>query len=148
MTLAVTEDELRQLLVELPFINQYGFRLHSIGDGTCTLDVPFQETWERPGGIVSGPVLMAVADVAMWMAIMTRIGNEAEMTLTIEMKTAFLTAAKREDVRCTATILKLGKRLVYGVAECITSTGVPVTHHSMTYLRPGVEQHTTEPKID
>ena len=148
MTLAVTEDELRQLLVAHPFIKQYGFRLHSIAEGVCTLDVPFQEIFERPGGIVSGPVLMAAADVTMWLAIMTRIGDEAEMTLTVEMKTAFLAAAKREDLRCTATILKLGKRLVYGVAECVTSRGVPVTHHSMTYIRPDIGQRTTDPRAE
>jgi len=142
MSVAVTEAELRRLLAESPFINQYGFRFYAMGEGQCTIEIPFQEAFERPGNIVSGPVLMAAADVAMWLAIMTRIGQAAEMTLTVEMKTAFLAAAKREDVLCTGTVLKLGARLVYGVAECRTRTGLLVAHHTLTYIRPTNERAT------
>lgn len=135
MALAVTESELRQLLAETAFTRSYGFRLYSIADGECILDVPFQEAFERPGGIVSGQVFMAAADVAMWLAIMTRLGK-ADLSVTAEMKTAFLNAAKQEDFRCTAKILKLGKRLIYGVAECVNNGGKLLTHHTITYIRP------------
>ena len=135
MVLAATEAELRQRLAEATFSSMYGFRLHSIADGACTLDVPFQATFERPGGIVGGPVFMAAADVTMWLAIMTRLG-EADGSVTAEMKTSFLNAARQEDFRCTAKILKLGKRLVYGVAECVNGQGKLLTHHTMTYIRP------------
>ena len=74
MDLAVTERELHALLSEVAFTRQYGFRLHAIGDGECTLEVPFQELFERPGARVSGQVFMAAADVAMWLAVMTRLG--------------------------------------------------------------------------
>ena len=69
MDLAATEAELRHLLAEVPFTRAYGFRLHAIAPGQCTLDVPFQPLFERPGGIVGGQVFMAAADVAMWLAI-------------------------------------------------------------------------------
>ncbi len=72
--LLVTEQELRQLLHEVAFTHHYGFRLNAIADGRCTIDVPFQTWFERPGGIISGQVFMAAADVAMWLAIMTRLG--------------------------------------------------------------------------
>ena len=134
MVLAATEAELRQCLAEAAFCGMYGFRLHSIADGECTLDVPFQATFERPGGIVGGPVFMAAADVAMWLAIMTRLG-EADGSVTAEMKTSFLNAARQEDFRCTAKILKLGKRLIYGVAECVNLQGRLLTHHTLTYIR-------------
>ena len=39
---------------------------HSFASGECTLDMPFQEAIERPGGIVSGSVFMTAADVAKW----------------------------------------------------------------------------------
>jgi acyl-coenzyme A thioesterase PaaI-like protein len=44
----------------------------------------------------------------MWLAIMTLLGKDA-MTVTTELKTTFLKSAKREDVKCTAKILTLGK---------------------------------------
>lgn len=135
MALAVTKTELRKLLSEAPFTRIYGFKVQSIANGECALQVPFQPAFERPGGIVSGPVFMAAADVAMWLAIVTRLGT-ADRSVTAKMTTAFLNAARQEDFRCTAKILKLGTRLVYGTAECVTTGGKLLTHHTMTYIRP------------
>ncbi|MBA2677888.1 MAG: PaaI family thioesterase [Ktedonobacteraceae bacterium] len=135
MNLAVTETELQHLLSEVAFTHQYGFRLHSIDDGVCTIAVPFQTAFERPGGIVSGQVFMAAADVAMWLAIMTRLGR-ADRSVTAEMKTNFLNGARQEQFFCTAKILKLGKRLIYGVAESSNEQGKLLTHHTVTYIRP------------
>jgi acyl-coenzyme A thioesterase PaaI-like protein len=134
-SLAVTPQEIHRLLQEVAFTRQYGFRLEAIAVGACTLFVPFQETFERPGGMVSGQVFMAAADVAMWLAIMTQLGI-TDGSVTVEMTTAFLQGAKREDFRCTATILRLGKRLVYGVAECVNTMGTRLSHHTLTYARP------------
>jgi uncharacterized protein (TIGR00369 family) len=134
-SLAVTEPELHQLLHEVAFTKYYGFQLQAIADGICTLYIPFQDIFERPGGIVSGQVLMAAADVAMWLAILAKLGM-TDRSVTVEMTTAFLQAAKRENFQCTATILRLGKRLVYGVAECVSTTGTRLSHHTLTYLRP------------
>jgi len=131
--LAVSRDELLQVLSESPFARIYSFELHSFERGECVLRVPFQEGLERPGGIVAGSVLMTASDVAMWLAIMTLLGKDA-MTVTTEFKTTFLNSAKREDVTCAAKILKLGKSLIYGVAECSTPAAL-VSHHTMTYIR-------------
>ncbi len=132
--LAVTAEELRQVLSTSAFARIYNFKLHSLASGECTLEMPFQEAIERPGGMVSGSVFMTAADVAMWLAIMTRLGKDA-LTVTAEMKTAFLNSARQEDVRCTAKILKLGKSLIYGVAECRNGAGKLLTHHTITYVR-------------
>ncbi|HKC98064.1 MAG TPA: PaaI family thioesterase, partial [Methylomirabilota bacterium] len=119
MALAATEAELQGILDDVAFTRSYGFRLHTIDVGRCTLAVPFQSAFERPGGIVSGQVFMAAADVAMWLAIMTRLGPR-DGSVTAGMTTAFLGAARRESFRCTAQIMKLGQRLIYGTAESIT----------------------------
>ena len=134
MVLAATEGQLRGLLEDIAFTRAYGFRLHAISEGHCTLDVPYQAAFERPGGIVSGQVFMAAADVAMWLAIMTRLGPR-DGSVTASMTTAFLDAARRESFRCTARVVKLGGRLVYGLAESITD-GRLLAHHSRTYARP------------
>jgi acyl-coenzyme A thioesterase PaaI-like protein len=134
MKVAATEAELRQLLSTSPFIQSYGFTLAGIGDGECTIFVPFRKVWERPGGIVSGPVFMAAADVAMWLAIKTRLGL-ADGSLTAEMKTSFLSGARNESFTCAAHLLKCGQRLIYGVAECVNERGTLLTHHTLTYIR-------------
>jgi acyl-coenzyme A thioesterase PaaI-like protein len=143
MTLAVTDAELRRVLAEVAFTRAYGFRLEAIADGQCTLGVPFQAAFERPGGIVSGQVLMAAADVAMWLAIMTRLGP-ADGSVTAGMTSAFLGAARREPFRCSARIMKLGHRLIYGTAESVTDSGRLLAHHSLTYARPADGPHRIE----
>jgi len=129
-----TEAELRELLAEVPFTRSHGFVLHGISEGECSVNVPFQEAFERPGGIVSGQVFMAAADVAMWLAIKTKLGL-ADASVTMEMKTNFLSNVKKADFRCAAKILKLGRRLIYGVAECVDGNGKLLTHHTITYIR-------------
>jgi acyl-coenzyme A thioesterase PaaI-like protein len=75
MALAVTEAELQGILDDVAFTRSYGFRLQAIGDGECTLEVLFRTEFERPGGIVSGQVFMAAADVDDVLAIMTRLAR-------------------------------------------------------------------------
>lgn len=134
MDLAATEAELQRVLDQVAFTRAYGFRVHAIAPGQCTLDVPFQPLFERPGGIVGGQVFMAAADVAMWLAIMTRLGAD-DASVTSTMTSAFLDAARHEPFRCTARVVKLGRRLVYGVAESVSGEGRLLTHHTLTYAR-------------
>jgi len=96
MALACSREELRQLLDDVTFTRNLGFRIDGIGEGQCTINVPFQEAFERPGGIVSGQVFMAAADVAMWLAIKTKLGL-AGSSVTVERKTNFLCAAGKRD---------------------------------------------------
>jgi len=135
MNLAITKSEVEQILAEHAFTHYYGFVIHELAEGVCTVKVPFDEKFIRPGGLISGPTLMAAADVAMWFAIMTILGR-TDMAVTVELNTAFLSGAKREDVYCRAEVLKLGRRLVYGTAECTNAAGKRLTHHTLTYIRP------------
>src|SRR5260370_34203008 len=98
MPLACTEKELEQLLSDVAFTRNFGFLLHGIADGECSMDVPFQAAFERPGGIVSGQVFMAAAAVALRLAMKTKLGmpDPSEMT---EMKTSFLDGANQEGCR-------------------------------------------------
>jgi acyl-coenzyme A thioesterase PaaI-like protein len=94
MALACSEQELTELLSSVAFTRSFGFTLGAVQEGECTLDVPFQTIFERPGGILGGQVFMAAADIAMWLAIKTRLGLH-DASVTAEMKTNFLGGAKR-----------------------------------------------------
>ena len=125
---------LQKLLGRSRFVGGYGLKLVSISDAQCTIAMPFRKAFERPGGTVNGPAFMAAADCAMWLAIKRHIGI-AHDAVTSELNTAFLNAARRETVYCTARVLKLGKRIIYGTAECHDRRGKLFTHHSVTYAR-------------
>ena len=125
---------LQRLLDQARFLRAYGFRVISVNKTRCTLELPHKPDLERPGGIINGPALMAAADCAMWLAIKARIGVDGD-ALTSELNTAFLAPAKGEHVYCTARILKMGRRRIYGVAECHGGKGKLFSHHTVTYVR-------------
>jgi uncharacterized protein (TIGR00369 family) len=91
----------------------------------------------RPGGTVSGPVMMAVADSASYAAILSRIGL-VPLAVTTSLNINFLRKPSAEAaIVGDASILKLGKRLV--VCEVrIYSEGnpEPVAHATATYAIP------------
>ncbi|HEU4350482.1 MAG TPA: PaaI family thioesterase [Burkholderiales bacterium] len=126
---------LQQLLDRSRFLRPFGFRVVRANNRKCTLELPHKRSLERPGGIINGPALMAAADCAMWLAIKARIGVEND-ALTSELNTAFLAPARGEHVYCTARILKMGRRRIYGVAECHGKAGNLFSHHTITYVRP------------
>lgn len=91
----------------------------------------------RPGGTVSGPVMMTVADVALYVAILARIGL-VPLTVTTSLSINFLRkprADRRILGRCR--LMKLGKRLAVGEVW-IHSEGEPdaVAHATGTYAIP------------
>ena len=62
---AITIQEIELLTLEsLPFAVDNGFRVDSVGSGTSTVRAPYQESFLRPGGTISGPVIMGLADYA------------------------------------------------------------------------------------
>ena len=91
----------------------------------------------RPGGTVSGPVMMTVADVALYVAILARIGL-VPLTVTTSLSINFLRkprADRRILARCR--LMKLGRSLAVGEVW-IHSEGVdePVAHATGTYSIP------------
>lgn len=134
MTGAISEADARRILDEAPFCRWWGFALDTLGDGIATVLLPAREEFIRPGGSLQGAAPMALADVAFWLALMTKTGEE-RMALTLEMKTSFLRPA-RGDLRCDARVLRAGRRIVYGEASTFDTAGSLVAHHTLTYIRP------------
>jgi uncharacterized protein (TIGR00369 family) len=143
--LLVNVADLDELLQAHEFTRRLGLHVTSLADGECELEVPYHPEHDRPGGIVSGQVYMHAADVAFWLAIKTRLGL-ADASVTSSMTTAFLGSASREPLRCRASVLKLGRRLVYGCAECLAGDR-PVTHHTLTYARMPAAASQPEPLL-
>ena len=131
-----TVEELNRLLSRCSFIEPYRFRALSCAPGECELELPYRESLDRPGGVVNGPALMATADVAMWLAILTLRGVD-EQWVTADMKSSFLSAARGENVVCRARVLKLGARSAYAMADCTTKYVPLVAHHVGTYVVRG-----------
>jgi uncharacterized protein (TIGR00369 family) len=64
----------------------------------------------RPGGIVSGPTLMGLIDVAAYAVVLAHVGP-VEMAVTTTLSVTFLRPCRYETVMADARLLKLGRRL-------------------------------------
>jgi uncharacterized protein (TIGR00369 family) len=64
----------------------------------------------RPGGTLSGPVMMSLADTSAWVAIMSQIGPVV-LAVTTSLHIDFLRKPRLTDLMARTRILKLGRRL-------------------------------------
>ncbi len=95
------------------------------------------ETHLRPGGTVSGPTMFMLADVAVYLAILARIGPVA-LAVTTNCAMDFMRKpAAGADLLCEVRILKLGRTLAVADA-LIKSEGqdAPVARANLTYAIP------------
>ena len=103
----------------------------------CTVRWKVDETNLRPGGTVSGPTMFSVADVAAYLATLSRIGSEA-LAVTTNCSIDFMRKpAAATDLIADCRLLKLGR--ILSVSDVlIYSDGVdqPVARASLTYSNP------------
>lgn len=129
-----TLSDAADLVEAQPFCRWWGLGVSGIGDGSAVVTLPAGPHLLRPGGVLHGSCYEVVADVAMWLAIMTRTGVEP-MAVTIEMKTSFLRGTAG-DITGTARLLRLGRRVAFGEAEMRDGAGELVAHSTLSYIRP------------
>jgi uncharacterized protein (TIGR00369 family) len=116
-----------------PWVQALGLGLEGFEDGAVTLRLPFNPELSRIGGMVCGQALMAAADTAMVLAIVTRLGNQRPMT-TVQLNTSFLKPLANQDALVTARVIRAGKHLVFGEIDIVAVVdGKSVCRASTTY---------------
>jgi uncharacterized protein (TIGR00369 family) len=103
----------------------------------CRVRQRYSEKMLRPGGTISGPTLMALADCAMYVVLLSAIGPVG-LAVTTNLNINFLRKGVAErDVVAEARLLKLGKRLAVGeVALFSGDSSDPIAHVTATYSIP------------
>jgi acyl-coenzyme A thioesterase PaaI-like protein len=90
----------------------------------------------RPGGTISGPSLMTLADTSMWIALLAMIGR-VPLSVTSHLDIDFLRKPAPCDVIGHARLLKLGRRLAAGdVLMYSDGETQPCARSSVTYAIP------------
>lgn len=121
---------------QVPMVGQLGLIVDSLGDGEARVRCPFRDDFLRPGGTISGPVMMTMADYAMYAAVLSRIGMVA-LAVTTNLNINFLRRPRPGDVLAEAKLLKLGQRLAVGeVALHVDNEDDLVAHVTATYSIP------------
>ncbi|MEH2476640.1 uncharacterized protein (TIGR00369 family) [Nitrobacteraceae bacterium AZCC 2161] len=113
--------------------------IESADGTTCLLRQAYGERMLRPGGTVSGPTLMALADFAMYVVLLSAIGPVG-LAVTTNLNINFLRKGQPgQDVLAAAKLLKLGKRLAVGEVTLLSGTSPdPIAHVTSTYSIPNV----------
>jgi uncharacterized protein (TIGR00369 family) len=123
---------------EFPQAFRGGDLIIESADGeTCRLRQRYSDKMLRPGGTVSGPTLMALADCAMYVVLLSAIGPVA-LAVTTNLSINFLRrGAPGQDLLAAARLLKLGKRLAVGEVNLLSGTSPdPIAHVTATYSIP------------
>ena len=131
------EDALVNVFAE--WVRLLGLRLLEARPGEVVLELPVTARHVHAGNVMSGQTLMAAADTAMVLAVMSQLGEFRPMT-TVQMNTSFLrpVAAGAGSARVTATVLRMGKSLVFGEVHIHTPDAkhgddVLAAHATTTY---------------
>src|SRR5215204_5814952 len=123
---------------EFPQIHYDGrlYQIEAVGPLTARVRLDFHERHVRPGGTLSGPAMMTLADFALYVAILANIGPVA-LTVTTNLSFNFLRKPGPRDLIAECRLLKLGKRLAVGEVA-LRSDGEPdiVCHATGTYSIP------------
>ena len=136
----MTVEELNALMRrEFPQSNSL---LEEVGGGRARVRIPVDHNHLRPGGTVSGPAMMSLADTSMYLALLGEIGPVL-LAVTTNLNIHFMRKPEADrDLIGECTIFKLGTKLAVGEVH-IYSEGSPdlVAHATCTYSIP-----TSEPE--
>ncbi|CAG0989681.1 acyl-CoA thioesterase [Gammaproteobacteria bacterium] len=134
----VTAEQITELLVAtIPLTQVLGFEVRELGDGRALLVMPGNAQNIRAGGTLSGPSIMALADAALYAAVLTKVGLEP-MAVTSDLAVRFLRKPPPRDLCGEAAILHLGRRQAVGEVRLYApdDPSRPVAHATGTYALP------------
>ena len=139
MDLKLSAEQLTQLL-NAAFPSGRGDQpllVEDVWPGHARIRMRYREWMQRPGKVLSGPTLMAAADIAMYVAVMAHVGP-ALMAVTADMNLRFLNKGALGDVIAEAGILKLGRKLVVMDTRVWSAAEPerPVLHATGSYALP------------
>ena len=132
----LSADEIAAFLNEVFPGAMENFKIEEVSPMHARIRMPFQTRQLRPGGTISGPSLMALADTGLWVALLAMIGREA-LSVTSHLDIDFLRKPAAADVIADTVLHKLGKRLAVGTV-LMYSDGeeMPCARASVTYAIP------------
>jgi uncharacterized protein (TIGR00369 family) len=113
-----------------------GLFVERVDYGDVRVRRAFREEHLRPGGTISGPTMMELADFAMYVAVFSAIGRQP-LAVTTNLNINFLRKPAQTDLIAEARLMKVGKRLAVGEVTLYSAgADAPVAHVTSTYSIP------------
>ena len=133
----LTAEQVQSLIRSgVPMAEDIDLQIDYLDAHKAVARVPFHGKLVRPGGTLSGPTIMALADAAMYAVVLGRLGR-VEMAVTANLNINFLAKPKPVDLLAQASILRLSRRqAVCEVALYSQGDEELVAHVTGTYALP------------
>ena len=118
------------------FHPQSGLTIEAATHCAARVRQAYSPQFVRPGGTISGPTMMALADFTMYVAVLATIGP-VPLAVTTNLNINFLRKPATQDLLADCRLLKVGKSLAVGEVA-IRSDGSEdvVAHVTSTYSIP------------
>ncbi|MGH9019667.1 MAG: PaaI family thioesterase [Acidimicrobiales bacterium] len=110
-----------QRLVQDSFPEHDVPRVEEAGDGVVVMSLEITDRHGRPGGTVSGPAMMMLADSTAWVVVLSAVGPQL-LAVTTSLHIDFLRRPPIADLVARGRLLKLGRSLAVIDVE-LTSRG-------------------------
>jgi uncharacterized protein (TIGR00369 family) len=121
---------------QFPQMDDFHFRVEKLEDKFMQLRLLYRDLHLRPGGTISGPALMTLADTAVYLLTLAHIGPIA-LAVTTNLNINFLRKPEPKDVIAETRLLKLGQRLAVGEVTMFSEGEAEiVAHATVTYSIP------------
>ncbi len=117
-----------------PFAKVLGIKILEVGYGTATLALPPNPSFQRLGGIVAGPMLMGLADLAMYAAVVGATGNAEAVTASLTIN--FMRKSPPGTIYAHARVLKTGRLCAGDVTLTGEGSAEPLAHSVSTWSLP------------
>jgi uncharacterized protein (TIGR00369 family) len=132
-----------QEIMDTTFPDVHGPQVQEVIGDTVVVRQPIFDRHGRPGGTVSGPTMMMLADTAAWVAILAQIGPVL-LAVTTSLHIDFLRKPEMTDLIARGTVIKLGRRLaVVDVAIYSQGRDEIVAKSQVTYSIPSQNRAPT-----
>ena len=131
----MTPETLQPALADYfaPWVQALNLQVDSVDADSVTLRLPQSDQLSRVGGMLCGQAMMAAADTAMVLALISHFGAFRPCT-TVQMNTSFLKPLSGQDALIEARLLRAGKALAFGEIDIRgADDGKSVGRASTTY---------------
>ncbi|MFM8691976.1 MAG: PaaI family thioesterase [Limnohabitans sp.] len=132
---ALNTQDLQQALSTFfaPWVQELGLQVQSWGKGEVVLCLGHSERFVREGATLCGQAMMAAADTAMVLALISHFGQFRPCT-TVQQSSSFLKPLSGQDAIVHARVIRAGKTTAFGEIELRGAVdGKPVLRASTVY---------------
>jgi uncharacterized protein (TIGR00369 family) len=141
------EQRMRERLASASFSKWMGIELVSLDDGASEIRMKVEPHHRNPGGIAHGGIIATMLDVAVGVALRTRLGMTSQH-VTVNLSIDYLRAAAGDVLIARGRAIKDGRRITFGEATLHDEQGRDLARASASFLVLPERPITDGPMLD